>query len=162
MPKTPEGELFIFLLVLRTREFRSLNQTFRRARTIDARYRVRGRRGKKNERASHTQLTVSSFLSVAEFSVVLPCAGVSGIAQFGIGLVIEKRKKKPKPLSGTPLHLRLKKECTVRGESVSRAHDQHLFARTHSSVSAVIHLPNCLICCMLLINCGETQSAGQR
>lgn len=69
---------------------------------------------------------------------MLPCAGSSGIAQFGIGLQIEKRKKKP--LNGTPLRLRLKKECTVRGESVSRAHDHHLFTRTYSSVSAVIHL----------------------
>jgi len=82
------------------------------------------------------------FFSFAEFTVVLPCAGNSGIAQFGIGLVIEKRKKKP--LNGTPLRLRLKKECTVRGESVSCAHDHHLFTRTYSSVSAVIHLPNLL------------------
>ncbi|EZA49087.1 hypothetical protein DMN91_009799 [Ooceraea biroi] len=82
-----------------------------------------------------------------EFSVLLPCAGNSGVAQFGITLIIETRKKKP--LNGTPLRLLLRKECTVRGECVSRAHDHHLFTRTYSSVSAVIH---CLICCMVLID----------
>ena len=59
---------------------------------------------------------------------------------------------KGKPLNGTPLRLSLRKECTVRGESVSRAHDHHLFTRTYSSVSAVIHR---LICCMLLTDAGE-------
>ncbi|EFN75080.1 Protein shifted [Harpegnathos saltator] len=49
-----------------------------------------------------------------EFSVLLPCTGnSSGIAQFGIGLMIETRKGKP--LNGTPLLLSLRKECTVRG-----------------------------------------------
>ncbi|XP_026829302.1 protein shifted isoform X1 [Ooceraea biroi] len=64
-----------------------------------------------------------------EFSVLLPCAGNSGVAQFGITLIIETRKKKP--LNGTPLRLLLRKECTVRGECVSRAHDHHLFTRTY-------------------------------
>ncbi|XP_043477962.1 protein shifted isoform X3 [Leptopilina heterotoma] len=48
-----------------------------------------------------------------EFSVMLPCSGnASGIAQFGIGLMIETRKRKA--LNGTPLCLSLRKECTVR------------------------------------------------
>ncbi|XP_071554571.1 protein shifted isoform X1 [Temnothorax nylanderi] len=64
-----------------------------------------------------------------EFSILLPCAGNSGVAQFGISLMIETRKGKP--LNGTPLRLRLRKECTVRGECVSRAHDHHLFTRTY-------------------------------
>ncbi|XP_011631430.1 protein shifted isoform X1 [Pogonomyrmex barbatus] len=53
-----------------------------------------------------------------EFSILLPCAGNSGIAQFGIGLMIESRKGKP--LNGTPLRLRLRKECTVRGICVEK------------------------------------------
>ncbi|KAJ8923680.1 hypothetical protein NQ315_010261 [Exocentrus adspersus] len=48
-----------------------------------------------------------------EFSIHLPCLGnSSGIAKFGIGLLIESRKGKP--LSGTPLRLKLKKECSQR------------------------------------------------
>lgn len=48
------------------------------------------------------------------FSVSLPCSGnSSGIAAFGIGLIIESRKGKPLP--GTPLRLRLRKECAQRG-----------------------------------------------
>ncbi|XP_067001694.1 protein shifted isoform X2 [Anabrus simplex] len=48
------------------------------------------------------------------FSVFLPCSGnSSGIASFGIGLMIESRKGKPLP--GTPLRLRLRKECAHRG-----------------------------------------------
>ncbi|XP_023705809.1 protein shifted isoform X1 [Cryptotermes secundus] len=48
------------------------------------------------------------------FSVFLPCSGNnSGIASFGIGLLIESRKGKPLP--GTPLRLRLRKECAQRG-----------------------------------------------
>lgn len=88
---------------------------------------------------------------VAEFSVLLPCAG-KGIAQFGIGLMIESRNGIP--LNGTPLRFRLRKECSVRGECVNRAHDHHLFARTYSSVSAVIHQPN-LLPHALLIDCLE-------
>lgn len=92
--------------------------------------------------------------SVAEFSVLLPCAGTSGIAQFGISLMIETRKGKP--LNGTPLRVSLRKECTVRGECVRSDHhdhhDHHHFTRPYSSVSAVIHR---LICYMLLIDAGE-------
>nr|XP_023021451.1 protein shifted-like isoform X2 [Leptinotarsa decemlineata] len=48
-----------------------------------------------------------------EFSIFLPCLGnSSGIAKFGIGLLIENRKGKP--LYGTPLRLKLKKECAQR------------------------------------------------
>uniref|UniRef100_A0A1B6GS06 Wnt inhibitory factor 1 n=1 Tax=Cuerna arida TaxID=1464854 RepID=A0A1B6GS06_9HEMI len=48
------------------------------------------------------------------FSVLLPCNGNrSGIAAFSIGLLIETRKGKPLP--GTPLRLRLRKECAERG-----------------------------------------------
>ncbi|XP_075216727.1 WNT inhibitory factor 1 [Lycorma delicatula] len=48
------------------------------------------------------------------FSVLLPCSGnSSGIAAFGIGLLIESRKGRPLP--GTPLRLRLRKECAERG-----------------------------------------------
>ncbi|CAB0031953.1 unnamed protein product [Trichogramma brassicae] len=65
-----------------------------------------------------------------EFSVLLPCSGNnSGVAQFGIGLMIETRKNKP--LNGTPLQLSLRKECAVRGECVSRAHDHH-FSASHT------------------------------
>lgn len=93
--------------------------------------------------------------SIADFSILLPCAGNSGIAQFGISLMIETLKGKP--LNGTPLRLSLRKECTVRGESVSRAHDHHLFTRTYSSVSAVIHR---LICCMLLTDAVRERQSG--
>lgn len=48
-----------------------------------------------------------------EFSIFLPCLGnSSGIAKFGIGLLIESRKGRP--LNGTPLRLKLKKECSQR------------------------------------------------
>lgn len=74
---------------------------------------------------------------VAEFSVLLPCSGNnSGIVQFGIGLTVETRKGKS--LNGTPLHLNLRKECAVRGECVSRAHDHHFSTHTRSSVSCSI------------------------
>lgn len=85
---------------------------------------------------------------VAEFSILLPCAG-KGIAQFGIGLMIESRNGIP--LNGTPLRFRLRKECSVRGECVSRAHDHHLFARTYSSVSAVIRQPHLLPHALLIV-----------
>ncbi|XP_052864411.1 protein shifted-like isoform X2 [Anopheles cruzii] len=49
-----------------------------------------------------------------EFSVILPCSGnVSGIAMFSIGLLIQTRKGKPLP--GTPLRIKLRKECAHRG-----------------------------------------------
>ena len=84
------------------------------------------------------------FVKFAEFSVLLPCSGNnSGIAQLGIGLMIETRKGKP--LNGTPLRLNLRKECTVRGECVNRAHDHHLSIHTHSSVSAIIHRSICYV-----------------
>lgn len=64
----------------------------------------------------------------------MPCLGnTSGLVQLEIGLTIVSRKGK-KPLTGTPLRISLKKECTVRGESVSRA-DHHIFTtHTYSSV----------------------------
>lgn len=44
----------------------------------------------------------------------LPCSGKSsGIASFTVGLLIETRKGKP--LAGTPMRLRLRKECSVKG-----------------------------------------------
>ncbi|XP_046456854.1 protein shifted-like isoform X6 [Daphnia pulex] len=47
------------------------------------------------------------------FSVLLPCSGnSSGVASFSIGLLIESHKGKPLP--GTPLRLRLRKECAER------------------------------------------------
>lgn len=50
-----------------------------------------------------------------EFSIFLPCIGnSSGIATFGIGLLIESRKGKP--LNGTPLRLKLRKECSQRSK----------------------------------------------
>ncbi|XP_049532909.1 protein shifted isoform X2 [Anopheles darlingi] len=49
-----------------------------------------------------------------EFSVTLPCSGnVSGVAMFSIGLLIQSRKGKPLP--GTPLRIKLRKECAHRG-----------------------------------------------
>jgi len=55
------------------------------------------------------------------FSVRLPCTGnLTGIASFSIGLEILSRKKK---LAGTPLKLRLRKEC------LSLSPSQHLCER---------------------------------
>lgn len=49
-----------------------------------------------------------------DFSIFLPCTGNnSGTAMFSIGLLIQNRKGKPLP--GTPLRLRFKKECAHRG-----------------------------------------------
>lgn len=46
--------------------------------------------------------------------MTLPCSGnVSGIAVFSIGLLIQSRKGKPVP--GTPLRTKLRKECAHRG-----------------------------------------------
>ena len=60
-------------------------------------------------------IVAAAVAGVAVFSVLLPCSGnASGIASFGIGLLIESRKGKPLP--GTPLRLRLRKECAERGE----------------------------------------------
>ncbi|XP_066247412.1 protein shifted isoform X2 [Euwallacea similis] len=51
-----------------------------------------------------------------EFSIFLPCLGnSSGIARFEIGLLIER---KGKPLNGTPLRLKLKKECSISQRSM--------------------------------------------
>lgn len=48
------------------------------------------------------------------FSVLLPCSGHgSGTASFGIGLLIQSRKGKPLP--GTPLRVKMRKECMIRG-----------------------------------------------
>ncbi|KAL0279568.1 UNVERIFIED_CONTAM: hypothetical protein PYX00_001097 [Menopon gallinae] len=48
------------------------------------------------------------------FSVLLPCSGNrSGIAPFEVGLLIETRKGKP--LVGTPLRLKIRKECAPEG-----------------------------------------------
>ncbi|KAF7394752.1 hypothetical protein HZH66_007926 [Vespula vulgaris] len=60
-----------------------------------------------------------------EFSVLLPCTGNnSGVAQFGIGLMIETRKGKP--LNGTPLHLSLRKECNLREPNPGPCPDGYL------------------------------------
>ncbi|KAJ0182247.1 hypothetical protein K1T71_001616 [Dendrolimus kikuchii] len=49
-----------------------------------------------------------------EFSIFLPCMGnSSGVATFGIGLVLKNGRGMP--LKGTPLRLNLKKECAQRG-----------------------------------------------
>lgn len=43
---------------------------------------------------------------------MLPCSGnMSGIAAFGLGLLIQTRKGKP--VAGMPLRLVLKKECVI-------------------------------------------------
>lgn len=55
---------------------------------------------------------------VIVFSVLLPCSGnSSGVASFSIGLLIESHKGKPLP--GTPLRLRLRKECAERGKPIA-------------------------------------------
>ncbi|KAJ8670399.1 hypothetical protein QAD02_001658 [Eretmocerus hayati] len=60
-----------------------------------------------------------------EFSILLPCTGnVSGIAQFGLGLLIETRKNKP--LNGTPLRFNLRKECAVREPNPGPCPDGYL------------------------------------
>lgn len=49
------------------------------------------------------------------FSILLPCIGnSSGTASFGIGLLIQTRKGKS--LNGTPLRLKLRKECSQRSK----------------------------------------------
>ncbi|XP_044741789.1 protein shifted [Chrysoperla carnea] len=49
-----------------------------------------------------------------EFSVLLPCSGnISGLAAFSISLEI--KRKGGKVLDGTPLKLKLRKECAQRG-----------------------------------------------
>ncbi|XP_065202290.1 protein shifted isoform X2 [Planococcus citri] len=51
------------------------------------------------------------------FSILLPCSGRgSGTASFGLGLLIQSRKGRPLP--GTPLRVKLRKECMVRGPDV--------------------------------------------
>lgn len=70
-----------------------------------------------------------------DFSVRLPCTGnLSGIAAFSIGLEILSRRKK---LAGTPLQLRLRKEC-VRG-GVSRGCDCHSHGECDKSGACVCH-----------------------
>lgn len=50
-----------------------------------------------------------------EFSVLLPCSGnISGLAAFSISLEI--KRKGGKVLDGTPLKLKLRKECAQRGK----------------------------------------------
>ena len=67
------------------------------------------------------------------FSVLLPCSGnSSGVASFSIGLLIETHGGKPLP--GTPLRLRLRKECAERGKFID-----HLIYRGHR----VDWLPSC-------------------
>ncbi|XP_060537061.1 protein shifted-like [Cylas formicarius] len=50
-----------------------------------------------------------------EFSIFLTCTNTSGIARFGISLLIENRKGKA--LDGTPLRLKLRKECSFSQRS---------------------------------------------
>ncbi|XP_071554572.1 protein shifted isoform X2 [Temnothorax nylanderi] len=73
-----------------------------------------------------------------EFSILLPCAGNSGVAQFGISLMIETRKGKP--LNGTPLRLRLRKECTVREPNPGPCPDGYLGPHCKKALC----YPNCM------------------
>ncbi|KAL0134643.1 hypothetical protein PUN28_001441 [Cardiocondyla obscurior] len=73
-----------------------------------------------------------------DFSILLPCAGNSGIAQFGISLMIETRKGKP--LNGTPLRLRLRKECTVREPNPGPCPDGYLGPHCKKALC----YPNCM------------------
>ncbi|XP_020282545.1 protein shifted isoform X2 [Pseudomyrmex gracilis] len=59
-----------------------------------------------------------------EFSILLPCTGNSGIAEFGIALMIETRKRKP--LERTPIELNLRKECTAREPNSGPCPDGYL------------------------------------
>jgi len=57
-------------------------------------------------------------LLVSVFSILLPCSGNrSGIASFNIRLLIQNRKGRALP--DTPLKVKLRKECMVRGTSKS-------------------------------------------
>lgn len=57
-------------------------------------------------------------LLVPVFSILLPCSGNnSGIASFSIRLLIQNRKGRALP--DTPLKVKLRKECMVRGTSKS-------------------------------------------
>lgn len=59
-----------------------------------------------------------SLTKILVFSVFLPCSGNrSGVAPFEVGLLIETRKGKP--LVGTPIRLKLRKECAPRGNLVN-------------------------------------------
>ncbi|XP_046456634.1 protein shifted-like isoform X3 [Daphnia pulex] len=90
------------------------------------------------------------------FSVLLPCSGnSSGVASFSIGLLIESHKGKPLP--GTPLRLRLRKECAERVTQVSDGggafrpaagaphqhhhHHHHLVPSPHASTSSASAWP---------------------
>nr|CAG4636991.1 EOG090X05QS [Ceriodaphnia reticulata] len=84
------------------------------------------------------------------FSVLLPCLGnSSGVASFSIGLLIESHKGKPLP--GTPLRLRLRKECAERVNQVSGGggdirpagapHQHHLVPSPHASTSSASAWP---------------------
>ncbi|XP_018361124.1 PREDICTED: protein shifted-like [Trachymyrmex cornetzi] len=73
-----------------------------------------------------------------DFSILLPCAGNSGIAQFGISLMIETLKGKP--LNGTPLRLSLRKECTVREPNPGPCPDGYLGPNCKTALC----YPNCM------------------
>ena len=97
---------------------------------------TRGRVPRKPKGKIHSSfdssLLLSLFISSIEknqmflvFSVLLPCSGnSSGVASFSIGLLIETHGGKPLP--GTPLRLRLRKECAERGKFID-----HLIYRGH-------------------------------
>ncbi|KYN33970.1 Protein shifted [Trachymyrmex septentrionalis] len=73
-----------------------------------------------------------------DFSILLPCVGNSGIAQFGISLMIETLKGKP--LNGTPLRLSLRKECTVREPNPGPCPDGYLGPNCKTALC----YPNCM------------------
>ncbi|ROT64852.1 hypothetical protein C7M84_017203 [Penaeus vannamei] len=69
-----------------------------------------GRRGKKREGREREKEKMKSEV----FTINIQCTGnASGVATFGIGLLIQSLKGKPLP--GTPLRLQLRKECTQHG-----------------------------------------------
>ena len=52
-------------------------------------------------------------MRIIAFSVFLPCSGQrSGVAAFTIGLLIQTRRGRP--LTGTPIRLKLRKECAAK------------------------------------------------
>ncbi|XP_059353506.1 protein shifted-like isoform X3 [Daphnia carinata] len=105
------------------------------------------------------------------FSVLLPCSGnSSGVASFSIGLLIESHKGKPLP--GTPLRLRLRKECAERVNQVSGGggairpagvpHQHHLVPSPHASTSSASAWPPLLssVPDPLLVTHGQTGLAA--